>query len=138
MSIYTSFNVPANLVFVTRFGGGVIWGHYEFFQAMMLGGVQNLRGYRNNRFAGNSMVYNNTELRLRLFQFRSYLFPATVGLIAFNDVGRVWAKGESSGIWHDGYGGGLYFSPVNMFIITATVANSPEGLLPYITFGFKF
>ncbi|HEY8918194.1 MAG TPA: BamA/TamA family outer membrane protein [Chitinophaga sp.] len=138
MSIYTSFNVPANLVFVTRFGGGVIWGHYEFFQAMMLGGVQNLRGYRNNRFAGSSMVYNNTELRLRLFQFRSYLFPATVGLIAYNDVGRVWAKGESSGTWHDGYGGGLYFSPVNMFIITATVANSPEGLLPYITFGFKF
>lgn len=138
MSIYTSFNVPANLVFVTRFGGGVIWGHYEFFQAMMLGGVQNLRGYRNNRFAGSAMAYNNTELRLKLFQFRSYLFPATVGLIAFNDVGRVWLKGESSGIWHDGYGGGLFFSPVNMFIITATAGNSPEGLLPYIAFGFKF
>ncbi|KAA2245778.1 BamA/TamA family outer membrane protein [Chitinophaga agrisoli] len=138
MSIYTSFRVPANFVIVTRFGGGVIWGHYEFFQAMQLGGVANLRGYRNFRFSGSSMVYNNTELRLRLFSFKSYLFPASVGLLAFNDVGRVWLKGEKSGVWHDGYGGGLYFSPVNMFIITATVGASQEGALPYFTFGFRF
>ncbi|TWI92413.1 BamA/TamA family outer membrane protein [Chitinophaga japonensis] len=138
MSIYTSFRVPASFVIVTRFGGGVIWGHYEFFQAMMLGGVQNLRGYRNNRFAGRSMVYNNTELRLKLFQFRSYLFPASVGLLAFNDIGRVWIKGEDSGVWHDGFGGGFYCSPVNMFIITATLGSSTEGVQPYVTFGFKF
>lgn len=138
MSLYTSFRVPANLVLVTRFGGGKIWGHYEFFQAMMLGGVQNLRGYRNNRFAGGSMVYNNLELRLKLFQFKSYLFPASVGLLAYNDVGRVWQEGEKSGVWHDGYGGGLFLMPVNMFIVTATVGKSKEGTLPYITLGFRF
>ncbi|SEW17993.1 Calcineurin-like phosphoesterase [Chitinophaga sp. YR573] len=138
MSIYTSFNVPAKLVLVTRFGANKIWGEYEYFQAVTLGGAQNLRGYRNYRFAGNASVYNNTELRLKLFEFQSYLFPASVGLIAFNDVGRVWLKGETSKVWHDGYGGGLYFSPINMFILTATVGNSNEGLLPYISFGFKF
>lgn len=138
MSLYTSFRVPANLVLVTRFGGGKIWGHYEFFQAMMLGGVQNLRGYRNNRFAGSAMAYNNLELRLKLFSFKSYLFPASVGLLAYNDVGRVWLEGEDSGRWHDGYGGGLYFMPVNMFIITATLGKSTEGVLPYVTLGFRF
>lgn len=138
MSLYTSFRIPANVVLVTRFGGGKIWGHYEFFQAMMLGGVQNLRGYRNNRFAGSSMVYNNLELRVKLFQFKSYLFPASVGLLAFNDVGRVWLEGEDSGRWHDGYGGGLFLSPVNMFIVTATVGKSKEGTLPYVTLGFRF
>lgn len=138
MSIYTSFSTPANLVLVTRFGGGKLWGHYEYFQAMYLGGVQNLRGYRNYRFAGDAMAFNNTELRLKLFEFRSYLFPATVGLLAFNDVGRVWKSGEKSSAWHDGYGGGIYFSPVNMLILTATVGRSEEEVLPYITFGFRF
>jgi hypothetical protein len=138
LSIYTSFNIPARVVLVTRFGANKIWGAYEYFQAVTLGGAQNLRGYRNYRFAGNRSVYNNTELRLKLFEFRSYLFPASVGLIAFNDVGRIWQNGERSRVWHDGYGGGLYFSPINMFILTATVAKSEEELLPYITFGFKF
>lgn len=138
LSIYTSFNIPATLVLVTRFGGSKIWGAYEYFQAVTLGGAQNLRGYRNYRFAGNRSVYNNTEIRLKLFEFRSYLFPASVGMIAFNDVGRIWQNGEKSSVWHDGYGGGLYFSPINMFILTATIARSKEEVLPYISFGFKF
>lgn len=138
MSLYTSFSDAANLVLVTRFGGGKIWGHYEYFQALTLGGVQNLRGYRNYRFSGDAIAFNNTELRLKLFEFNSYLFPATVGLIAFNDVGRVWVKGETSKAWHDGYGGGLYLSPVNTLIISATVGRSEEEVLPYITFGLGF
>ena len=28
------------------------------------------------------------EMRLKLFDFNSYLLPGTVGLIAFNDIGR--------------------------------------------------
>jgi hypothetical protein len=138
MSIYTTFRALSDLTLVTRFGGGKLWGHYEFFQAMYLGGVQNLRGYRNYRFAGDAMAFNNTELRIKLFNFRSYLFPATVGLMAFNDVGRVWKKGEQSSRWHDGYGGGVFFSPMNALVLTATVGRSDEEVLPYITFGFRF
>lgn len=138
MSIYASFGLPANVVMVARFGGGTTWGQHEFFQALTLGGTANLRGYRNNRFAGNTMVYNNMEVRAKLFDFRSYLLPGSVGLIAFNDVGRVWADGETSHQWHDGYGGGLYVSPINMLVITAVIGKSKEETLPYITFGFKF
>lgn len=138
LSIYTSFSAPTSVVLVTRFGGSKIWGNYEYFQAATLGGVFNLRGYRNYRFAGDAAVYNNTELRLKLFQFRSYLFPATVGLIAFNDVGRVWSQGENSKVWHDGYGGGFYFAPIDMLVFTATAGRSQEGVLPYVTFGFRF
>lgn len=138
MSIYASFGLPANVVLVARFGGGATWGKHEFFQALTLGGTANLRGYRNNRFAGRSMLYNNIELRAKLFDFTSYLLPGSVGLIAFNDVGRVWADGETSRQWHDGFGGGLYVSPVNMLVITAVVGHSKEETLPYVTFGFKF
>ncbi|MGX5818703.1 BamA/TamA family outer membrane protein [Chitinophaga lutea] len=138
MSIYASMGLPPSVVLVARFGGGVTWGDPEFFQGMSLGGSANLRGFRNNRFTGTSMVYNNMELRVKLFEFTSYILPGTVGLIAFNDVGRVWVKGEDSGRWHDGFGGGVYFSPINMFILTASIGHSYEDTLPYVTFGFKF
>ncbi|TWV88672.1 BamA/TamA family outer membrane protein [Chitinophaga pinensis] len=138
LSLYTNFHVPTSVVLVTRFGVNKIWGDYEYFQAATLGGVQNLRGYRNARFTGNMAVYNNVELRVKLFDFRSYLFPASVGLIAFNDVGRVWYQSQKSSAWHDGYGGGIYFTPANLVVLSAVVGRSEEGILPYITFGFRF
>ncbi|WP_222597002.1 hypothetical protein [Chitinophaga pinensis] len=77
-------------------------------------------------------------MRLKLFDFTSYLLPGTVGLIGFNDLGRVWMPGEQSHRWHDGYGGGLYVMPVDLFLIQAAVGFSEEGALPYITAGFRF
>ncbi|MFY0253564.1 BamA/TamA family outer membrane protein [Chitinophaga sp. 30R24] len=138
LSLYMSFNMPANFVLVARFGGGKLWGNYEYFQALTVGGVQNLRGYRNYRFAGDAMAYNNTELRIKLFDLKTYLLPAGVGLVGFNDVGRVWRKGETSHVWHDGYGGGIYIAPINALIITAVVGHSSEETLPYVSLGFRF
>ncbi|WP_160713834.1 BamA/TamA family outer membrane protein [Chitinophaga solisilvae] len=138
LSMYMSFRVPANIVIVTRFGGSKIWGDYEYFQAVTVGGVQNLRGYRNYRFAGGAGVYNNTEIRAKLFDLKTYVLPAQVGLLVFNDVGRVWQDNETSHVWHDGYGGGLYLAPVNALIVTAVVAHSREETIPYVTLGFKF
>lgn len=138
LSVYMSFRIPANFVLVSRFGGGHIWGSYEYFQALSLGSNSSLRGFRNNRFAGRTMVYNNTEFRAKLFQFTSIVVPATVGIIGFNDIGRVWVKDDNSSSWHDGYGGGFYLSPIDLFIITAEVAHSKEGFLPYFSLGFKF
>jgi hypothetical protein len=138
LSMYMSFRIPANLVIVSRFGGGINFGNYEFFQAISLGGTQNLRGFRNYRFSGSSGVYNNTEIRLKLFDIRTYILPGSLGLIAFNDIGRVWQDGETSHAWHDGFGGGIYFSPVNLLVITAAIGHSKEDTMPYFTFGFKF
>lgn len=138
MSLYLSFTDPANVVIVTRFGGGKIWGNYEYFQALTAGGVINLRGYRNYRFAGDALAYNNTEIRVKLFELRTYLFPASVGLLAFNDVGRVWKTGETSHVWHDGFGGGIYLAPINALIVTAALGHSTEETIGYFTLGFRF
>jgi hemolysin activation/secretion protein len=114
-------------------------GKYAFQQAQYLSGTENLRGYRRDRFAGRSMLYNNIELRLKIADFNTYLFPGQVGVLAFNDVGRVWAKGESSGRWHVGNGLGVYVSPVKRWVITGMVTRSKEeDLLPMVTFGFFF
>lgn len=136
-TIYASLRQNPNFVLVNRLGAATSIGHPLFFQLQYLGGVQNLRGYRNNRFAGHQMVYHNLEARIKLFDFASYLFPASIGLIAFNDVGRVWARGESSGKWHDGYGGGVYLIPAELVYVGATVGLSEEGAWPYVVFSFN-
>src|SRR5690606_41428524 len=53
------------------FGYGKNFGDYEFFQAHYLGGKENLRGYHNNRFAGRTKMFNNTELRFRIADFNT-------------------------------------------------------------------
>jgi len=85
-------------------------------------------------------VYNNAELRIRLAEFTTYFFPAQVGLLVFNDVGRVWADGEQSNRWHVGNGGGIWLAPVRRFVITALYTRSKEEKkgLPLVTFGFQF
>jgi hypothetical protein len=137
-SFYLTLLKDSNIVLANRVGGGTTFGKPAFFQQMQLGGLQNLRGYHSIRFTGKTILYHNVELRLKLFDFTSYLLPGTVGLIGFNDLGRVWAKGESSNTWHNGYGGGLYIIPADLVLIQAVVGHSAEGNYPYITFGLRF
>lgn len=126
------------LVLAVRTGGGTSFGNPSYYQQLKLGGNQNLRGYYIGRFTGKSMVYNNIELRLKVLDFASYLLPGTLGLVGFNDVGRVWSPGEPSSQWHVGYGGGVYFLPAQLILIQGVVGFSKEGAYPYIQAGFRF
>ncbi|TPE43665.1 BamA/TamA family outer membrane protein [Pontibacter mangrovi] len=127
------------LVLANRIGGGSTFGNPAFFQLLYLGGTNNLRGYRNFRFAGEQMAYHNLELRLKLFDFTSYLFPGSVGLIGFNDIGRVWADNAAdNGGLHHGYGGGLYVVPAELILLHGVVGFSEDGVLPYFSVGFRF
>lgn len=139
MSLYTSFSKNAGFVLATRFGAGINFNNnFEFFQAQYLGSMEGLRGYRRYRFAGKAMAYNNVEMRIKVADFRTYLFPGSIGLLFFNDVGRVWVKNDNSSIWHDGYGAGIWFSPLNRLAITASAAFSKENTLPLVTLGWQF
>lgn len=139
MTVYASFKDPTRLVTVLRIGYGHIFSeNYEFFQALDLGENNYLRGFRKNRFSGKSIFYQSTEFRYKLFDSKSYLVPGAVGLIAFNDLGKVWIPAETSHKWHDSFGGGLYYSPYNFAIVSATVAFSNEGNLFNFSIGTKF
>lgn len=131
---------PGNggFVIANRVGGGTTIGDPTFFQMMQLGGIRTLRGFHTNRFTGKTMVYDNLDLRLKLFDFTSYIVPGSVGLLGFTDVGRVWQPGESSKFWHQGFGGGLYVVPADLILIQAAVGFSKESTLPYISVGFNF
>jgi hypothetical protein len=139
LSLFMSFRTPANVVIATRFGGGINFNKdFEFFQAQYLGGTDNLRGFRKYRFAGKSMLFNNTELRIKLADFRTYLLPGSIGLLFFNDIGRVWVENDNSAKWHNGFGGGLWIAPLKRLAITASITKSDEETLPLITFGWQF
>lgn len=128
----------SGLVIANRIGGGTTIGDPTFFQHIQLGGANSLRGYNSRRFTGRTGLYHNIDLRLKLFNFTSYLVPGTVGMIAFNDVGRVWQPGEVSGKWHQGYGGGLYVMPGETLLIQAAIGHSKDATLPYFSIGFNF
>jgi hypothetical protein len=139
LAVYASLRDPAKLVAVLRFGAGHIFNdNFEYFQALTLGANNYLRGFRKNRFSGQSVMYQTTELRVKLFESKSYVVPGAVGLIGFNEVGRVWVKNETSRKWHDDFGGGLYYSPYNFALISATIAHSPEENLFNFSIGTKF
>jgi outer membrane protein assembly factor BamA len=138
LSLYWGFRLPARVTLATRFGGSINTGDYEFFQAGTLGGLTNLRGHLRSRFTGKSTLYNNTELRLRLFSFRTYMFPAYFGVLGFHDVGRVWAVGEDSDTWHTGYGGGIWLAPFRQAVISFTYGVSREDRVPLLRVGFLF
>jgi hypothetical protein len=137
-TFYASPARDSSVVIANRVGAGTTLGSAAYFQQLKLGGPQNLRGFYLWRFTGKSMVYNNFEVRLKLLDFTSYLLPGTLGLVAFNDIGRVWSPGEASAQWHDGYGGGLYFLPAQLVLVQAVVGFSLEGAYPYISAGFRF
>ena len=85
------------------------------------------------------MLFANTEIRFRLINFNTYLFPGAAGVLIFNDVGRVFTDNDPSSRWHDGYGGGIWFAPVRRWVVTASVAHSnEEKALPYVGLGFRF
>jgi outer membrane protein assembly factor BamA len=138
MSIIASFVPQAKLVFATRLGWYHNIGDFEFPQANYLGGTQNLRGFRRDRFAGRTTLFNNSEVRMKLGNFTTYLFPGSLGLLAFHDIGRVYADNEDGKKWHSGFGGGIWIAPIQRFVLTASVARSKEETVPYITFGFQF
>lgn len=134
LSLFTRISRDSGFILVNRAGAGTTVGEPQFYQMMMLGGPLNLRGYNLNRFTGRSMLYHNAELRLKLFDFTSYLFPGSLGLIGFNDVGRVWMPNEVSTTWHHGYGGGLYIVPANVILVRALLGHSREGNQFYFNF----
>lgn len=138
MNIYASLSDPAKLIAVLRAGGGHIFSdNFEYFQAESIGAGNFLRGFRKNRFSGRSLAYGSAELRAKIADIRSYIFPGTLGVVAFDDVARVWMDDELSKKWHNAYGAGLYYIPFNLFILSGTAAFSNEQVLFNITLGTK-
>lgn len=139
MTIYAKVSNVSKFSSVLRVGAGHIFNDkYDFFQAVNLGANNFLRGFRKNRFSGQTMFYAGTDLKYSLFRARSKVLAGDVGMIGFYELGRVWAKGTPNGKFHHSYGGGLYFAPFDLVLLSGTVGFSGESVLFNFTLGTKF
>jgi hypothetical protein len=136
-TFYQKLNSSGSIVLSDRIGGGISIGKPAFYQSMFLGGQGNLLGYLQNRFAGKHMVFNNLQARVKLFNIASYIIPGQLGLTGFYDTGRVWVENDNSNKWHQGTGGGLYFSPASLTILQVLAGHSEEGWYPYVSLNFR-
>ena len=123
--LHLYFPFHRNFVLAVKNGFANVSGNPEFYQLNPIGG-RRLRGYRRERFWGNTAYYNNNELQY-LFNFKSILFNGKAGLMLFADQGRVWLSDEHSNVWHYGYGGGLILAPFNKIYIAVMLGTSPEN-----------
>ncbi|MEQ9424280.1 MAG: hypothetical protein RJQ09_07695 [Cyclobacteriaceae bacterium] len=146
LSFYLTIGKSERVTLASRFGGIATFGEFEFYHAARMGGLNNFRGHRRLRFAGNNVVYQNNDIRIKLFDFRSKLFVGPVGINLIADFGRVWATDLPGNVesdeWHKSVGGGFWLSPFKVFVLafdyTKSLSIPDEDGVPFIRFGFLF
>ena len=115
-----------------------VWGEHPFYAAAYLGGRETLRGFREQRFAGDAALLGNAELRVRLGEV-FVVIPETVGFHLLADAGRVYLDGASPGGWHSAVGGGVWVSALHRSLLASlSVARSAERTGFYLKGGFLF
>lgn len=126
------------LVLAARAGGRATFGKYPWYEAAFIGGSDNVRGYRSERFAGDQSFFATAEARAPLGTV-NILFPLRFGVYGFADVGRVWLEGESSNTWHPGYGGGIFLRDMlTGMSVDGSISAGDEGARFYVGFNFTF
>jgi hypothetical protein len=138
ISGHLKLDAAGKFIISDRLGAGITFGNPAFYQNQFLGGQGNLLGYRQFRFAGNHIAYNNLEFKVKLANLVNYVLPGQIGLMGLYDVGRVWKPGERSDFWHHGIGGGVYFAPASLTVFRLVAAHSAEGWYPYFAVKFRY
>ena len=118
-----------------RAGGQRSWGSFPLHESAFIGGRWSLRGFRWNRFAGDTSAFGSAELRVPLVRM-TLLTRGQLGVIGFADAGQVWMDGISAGDWHTGAGGGLWFGSLGQQV-SVTYAKGDEYRV-YFYYGMPF
>jgi hypothetical protein len=126
------------LILALSAGGKKLSGTIPYTEAAYIGGGSTVRGYNRNRFTGDASLYGRIELRLTVGK-AIFIIPGEYGLFGLADIGRVYLKGESSNKWHPAYGGGAFFSVLDLAtVFSLAVAVSEEWTAVYLRAGFSF
>jgi len=116
-------SVDATLAYIHVFGGDI-----PFYQAANLGGSTGIRGYRNERFTGQSLCYVSTNLRWRIKDLKSEVLPLQFGLLGGFDAGRVWQENETSSQVHSDFGAGFWLQTADLVKAELQGFKGDEGL----------
>ena len=139
-SFYISPSLSPQITLASRVGVEHRIGDFPFYDASTVGGRRSIRGWRSNRFAGRTSMYTNAELRVKLFDYSTYIAIGEIGILGFIDNGRVWTEAmDSPGkVWHQGYGGGAWITLFDMFVINTSMGFSKEDRIFDLKLGFLY
>jgi outer membrane protein assembly factor BamA len=127
LEIHSTIHSKFPVIFGLRGGGAWSTGDIPFYNMHNLGQNNFLRGYRKNRFIGESMIFFNSDLKIQLLDIATAFLPIKFGVRGFYDIGRVYVRDESSTKFHSGYGGGIFLVPLEQsFSLGLNMAFSEE------------
>ena len=135
LTVYYTADLPTKPTLALRAGGQKVWGVYPFQESATVGGEQTVRGFKKERFRGDAAAYIGSEIRARILRVGG----ADFGVIGLADAGRVYLKGESSSVWHHGYGLGIWGGRLGSMVGNVVGARSVEKKLQmhvYLGIGF--
>ena len=138
---YFTSGSKVELTYATRLGiASLSNDNFLFYHSNNLGGNTFLRGFRNNRYAGQSMIFHNNDLRLKLFYWRNHFIPFEFGIMGGLDYGRVWTGDIDADNFHVGLSPGFWVTPFKMAAISTfyTFTNDGEDDTYTIRLGFYF
>jgi hypothetical protein len=104
---YVTVPIPTHPFLALRAGGRKVFGDGPFQEAAFVGGNGSVRTLYPQSYAGDASVFATAELRVPVATF-TLLLPLNTGLLATEDVGRVYVKGDSPGGWHYAFGAGFW------------------------------
>ena len=137
LAVYLSPS-SGNPTLAVRAGAKKVWGAFPFSEAAYLGGAGNVRGVREQRFSGSASAFVGGEIRIHVARFL-FIVPTDFGVFGLADVGRVFNSGETSSLWHQGYGGGIWLAPLRRSsTIQLSMARSAGRNAWYLGVGFAF
>lgn len=116
--IYQALNMKKTVVLASRSFFQHIEGDFLFYHTPSLGGSRYMRGFRQNRFLGQTAFAQSTDLRWDAFSFQNAIGNFDMGLFASFDFGRVWTTNDNSRLWHTSYGGGVSFNVLKNILFT--------------------
>ena len=138
LSVYARLLVKPKLVMANSVGFQKVFGDPQFFQTADIGNTTSLRGFRENRFRGDSAFYHNIDLRLFLFKWDNVFLPMDVGILGGFDYGRVWLNGEESDKWHQSRTIGIWMNLLGLTVLQPHYSFTEDGNVFTLRLGFNF
>lgn len=138
-AVYATLEHRPRPTFALRAGGERVLGTAPYQELAYLGGLSSLRGFPNQRFAGEGALFANAEVRVPLDDL-FFLLPGTYGVHGLFDAGRVFDDVDAVDDVHTAFGGGVWIAFVNRAgTVSLTLARSSDGdLATYLKAGFLF
>ncbi|MGQ1785245.1 metallophosphoesterase [Saccharicrinis sp. GN24d3] len=137
-SFYLTVSNRPKIVLANSSGYQFVEGDPQFYHYPSLGNITHLRGFRKDRFRGESLFYNNSDVRFKLANWNNSYVPMHIGMLGGYDIGRVWLDGEDSDKWHNSQTIGMYMDILEMFILQPYYSFTMEGNFLSVAMKFSF